>query len=191
MPNSAWPDGRLLEGALAALGPAQRKIHRALDLAPLGRQPHAFVELHGDVGAEQNLHLDGALRRQCDHGAVEMGAERDALFLDFAQGRKRHHLKTAGIGQDRMRPAHERVQPAERRDPLGRRPQHQMIGVGEQDIGAGRAHIVMMHALDRRLRADRHERRRAHDAVRRCHLAGARGAVGGGEAEGEIVRHAG
>ena len=131
-------DGRLLEGALAALGPAQRQLHGALDLAPLGRQPHAFVELHGDVGAEQDLHLDGALRRQLDHGAVEMGAEGDALLLDFAQGRKRHHLEAAGIGQDRMRPAHETVQPAERRDPLGRRPQHQVIGVGEHDVGAGR-----------------------------------------------------
>jgi len=64
-----------------------------------------------------------------------------------------------------------------------------MVGVGQQDIGAGRAHIVMMHALDRRLRADRHERRSAHDAVRRRNLAGARGAVGGGEAESEWLGH--
>ena len=88
-----------------------------------------------------------------------------------------------------MRPAHESMQAPERRDPFGRRPQHQVIGIGEQNIGAGRTHVVMMHALDRRLGADRHERRRAHDAVRRRDLAGARGAVGGGEAEGEIVRH--
>src|SRR6202030_3998574 len=86
---------RLFEGALAALGPAQRQFHRPIDLAPVGRQPNAFVELHGDVGAEQDLHLDGALRRQIDHGAVEMGAERDALLLNLAQSRKRHHLEAA------------------------------------------------------------------------------------------------
>ena len=40
------------------------------------------------------------------------------------------------------RPVHEGVQAAERRDALGARPQHQMIGVAEHDIGAGRAHIV-------------------------------------------------
>ena len=60
-----------------------------------------------------------------------------------------------------------------------------MIGIAEDNFGAGGAHVVMMHALDRGLRADRHEGRRMHDAVRGRHFAGARGAVGGGEAEGE------
>ena len=131
------------------------------------------------------LHLDGALRRQLHHGAVEVRAEGDALLRDLAQRRQRHHLEAAGIGEDRIRPAHERVQPAERGDPLGGRPQHQVIGIAEQNLGAGGAHVVMMHALDRGRRADRHERRRVHDTVRRRHLAGARGAVGGREAEGE------
>ena len=66
MPNSALPGLRALEGALAALGPAQRQLHRALDLVARRRQPQAFVELHGDVGAEQPLDLDRALRRQLD-----------------------------------------------------------------------------------------------------------------------------
>ena len=77
------------------------------------------------------------------------------------------------------------MQAAERRDALGAGPQHQMIGVAEHDIGAGRAHVVVVHALDRRLRADRHEGWRAHRAVRRRDFAGARGAVGGDQAEGE------
>ena len=66
---------RGLERALAALGPAQRELHRALDIAALRRQPHAFVHLHRDIGAEQPLHLDRALRRQFDLGAVDMRAE--------------------------------------------------------------------------------------------------------------------
>ena len=84
MPNSAWPMAALSKARLQRSAQRSERFHRALDLAPLGRQSYAFVELHGDVGAEQDLHLDGALRRQRDHGAVEMGAEGNALFLDFA-----------------------------------------------------------------------------------------------------------
>ncbi len=86
---------------------------------------------------------------------------------------------------------HKGVQAAERRDPLGARPQHQVVGIGENDIGAGGAHVVMVHALDRRLRADRHEGRRAHDAVRRRDRAGSRGAIGSDEAEGKGFFHHG
>ena len=42
----------------------------------------AFVEHHLDIGAEQTLHLDGALRRERDAGAVEMRLEGDAVLLD-------------------------------------------------------------------------------------------------------------
>src|SRR4029077_12218303 len=48
---------RTFERALAALGPAQREPHGALDFVARGRQPQAFVELHHDIGAEQNLNL--------------------------------------------------------------------------------------------------------------------------------------
>ena len=80
--------------------------------------------------------------------------------VDLAQRRQRHDLEAAGIGEDRVRPVHEAVQAAERGDALGAGPQHQVIGVAEHDLGAGRAHVVVMHALDRGLRADRHEGRR-------------------------------
>ena len=51
---------------------------------------------------------------------------------------ERHHLEAAGIGEDRMRPVHEVVQAAEPRDALGAGPQHQVIGVAEDDVGAER-----------------------------------------------------
>ena len=35
------------------------------------------------------------------HGAVEMRAEGDAVFVELAQLRKRHHLEAAGVGEDR------------------------------------------------------------------------------------------
>ena len=71
------------------------------------------------------------------HRAVEMGAEHHAVLVELAQAGERHHLEAAGVGEDRMRPADESVQAAERRDPLRARPQHQVIGVAEHDVGAG------------------------------------------------------
>ena len=41
-----------------------------------------------------------------------------------------------------MRPAGELVQAAEPRDALGAGPQHQVIGVAEDDVGAELAHLV-------------------------------------------------
>ena len=46
--------------------------------------------------------------------------------------------KPPRVGQDRAVPAHEAVQAAEPRDALGAGPQHQVIGVAEHDVGAGR-----------------------------------------------------
>jgi len=139
--SSQWAAARACrEGSLAPLAPTQRQPHGALDVDTGGRQLDAFVELHGDVGAEQELDLDRAFRAELDHGAVEMRAEGYRLLVDLAQFRERHDLETAGIGKDRVRPVHEPVQPAERRDPLGARPQHQVIGVAEHDVGAGGAH---------------------------------------------------
>ena len=101
MPNSARPGGALSKARLLRSAQAsESRIARSISFARR-RQLQAFVELHGDVGAEQALDLDRALGRQLDHGAVEMGAEGDALVLDLAQLRQRHDLEAAGIGQDR------------------------------------------------------------------------------------------
>ena len=98
---------------------------------------------------------------------------------------QRHDLEAAGVGQDRAGPVHEAVQAAEPRDALGAGPQHQVVGVAEHDAGAGGAHRVRGHRLHRAGGADRHEGRRRHVAVRGVQHAGARGAVGGGDAMGE------
>jgi hypothetical protein len=84
------------------------------------------------------LDLDGALRRQA-WAAVEVRAEGDAILGDLAQLLQRHDLEAAGIGEDRSRPVHEPVQAAQPRDPLGAGAQHQVIGVAEDDLGAGGA----------------------------------------------------
>ena len=96
-------------------------------------------------------------------GAVDMRLEGDAMLVDAPELRQRHDLVAAGIGEDRSVPMHELVQAAEPGDALGAGPQHQMIGVGEDDVGAGRAHVLGEHGLDRGAGADRHEGRRADE----------------------------
>ena len=88
--------------------------------------------------------------------------------------RQRHDLEAAGIGEDRIGPVHELVQPAELRHPLRAGPQHEVIGVAEHHVGAERLHLIGIHRLHGRRRADRHEGRRADDAARHADLAGAR-----------------
>ena len=111
------------------------------------------------------LDLDAALRRQHVAAAVEMGAELHALLADLAQLRQAHDLEAAGIREDRARPVHEFVQAAQRRHPLGAGPQHEMIGIAQQDLGPRGGDGFRQHGLDRARRAHGHEGRRLHRAM--------------------------
>ena len=68
-------------------------------------------------------------------------------------------------------------------------PQHQVVGVGEDDVGAGRLELVGVESLHGGSCPHRHEGRRADWPMRRRDLAQARAAVGLQEREGEAVRH--
>ncbi len=67
----------------------------ALHFGRLRRQLDALVELHLDVGAEQALDLDGALRRQHVARAVDVRLEAHALLADLADLAERHDLEAA------------------------------------------------------------------------------------------------
>ena len=112
------------------------------------------------------------------------------VLAELPELREAHHLEAAGVGEDRMRPVHELVQAAERGDALRAGRQHQMVGVGENDVGAERPDRLGMHRLDRRRRADRHEGGRADVAARRRDLAEPGRAVDGADGEGNVVSHA-
>ena len=169
----------LPERARAAFGPAQRQAHRVRHLVarPAGRR--AFVELHRHVGVQQVLDLDRALGGERVLAAVDVALEDHALLVELPQAGQRHHLKAAAVGQDRARPGHEGVQAAQPRDPLGARAQHQVIGVGEDHLGAGGRHLVRPHGLDARGRAHGHEGRRLHRPVRGRQASAPGHAVGG------------
>ena len=103
--------------------------------------------------------------------------------------REAEHLVAAAVGQDRLVPADESVQAAHARDAIVAGPQIEMVGVAQEDGGAGIDQIAMRHTLHRTLRADRHERRRLDLAVRRDEPASTRASVGVRERETER-RHA-
>ncbi len=90
---------------------------------------------------------------------VNVRLELDTFFADLAQGRQRHHLEATRIRQDGPLPVHEFVQPAQLRNALCARSQHEVIGVAQQNIGTGGTHALRQHRLDRGGRAHGHEGR--------------------------------
>src|SRR5690606_4788151 len=120
---------------------------------------------------------------------VNMRAKGNALLRDLAKRCERHHLEAAGIGQDRPRPACKFMQAAKSSNPFSTRPQHQVIGVAENDVASKRAHLVKIHRLDSAAGAHRHEGRRADCAAWHRNLAAPGIAIGRKQAELESVSH--
>jgi len=117
-PNKAWPAGVASNARLQRS--AQRSDSRMARSTSVGSAATPGIRRAASrCRSEQALDLDAALGRKCDQRAVEMGAEGHAVLVDLAQIRERHDLEAAGIGEDRMRPVDEAVQPAERGDALG------------------------------------------------------------------------
>ena len=172
----------LAEPRLGPRAPADRQLHRPAGRVLLRRIGDALVQLHGDVGPDAvGLDLDGAFRRQDVFGAVDVAGEGDGLLLHLGNPGQGHDLKTARVGQDRLVPAHESVQPAQALHPFGTGAQHQVIGVAQQDVGAGRLDLIHRHRLDRGGGADGHEGGGADVAARGLQHAGAGAAFGSGD----------
>ena len=88
------------------------------------------------------------------------------VFVDRAAVGEAEDLVAAAVGQDRLVPADETMQPAAPRNEIVAGTQVQVIGVAEQNLGAKRSSSRCVTALTDALRADRHERRRLDLAVR-------------------------
>ena len=165
MPNSAWSSRRW--AARAWLGPRRRALDRQPDHVWRRRQRRADVEHHLDVGAEQLLHADGALRREPVGRAVVGAAEGDAVVVDLRL--EREHLVPAGVGERQARASRRSCpSPPKSGDRLRAWAQHQVVGVAEHDLDAERAVVGRGEVLDRATRADRHEARRAIRRRRPC-----------------------
>ncbi len=174
-----------IERIAGPLRPAHRPLHGARRLVMRGAVLRALIERHHDIAAEQALDFHRPLRRQHMTGAVDMAGKGDAFLAHLRQRGKAHHLIAAAIGQDRPVPSHETVQPAQRGHALRAGPQHQMIGVAQNDVGACRADLGRAHRLDGGGGAHRHESWGANIAAPHADRAGASLAVGRGDGEGE------
>ena len=97
--------------------------------------------------------------------AVEMRSELDAVLVYLPALGEAEDLVAAAVGQDRLVPANELVEAAAARDQLIARPQHQVIGVAENDAGADLLKMLRSQGFNRALGADRHEHRRLDLAV--------------------------
>ncbi len=126
----------------------------------------ALVENHADVASESELHVDSRLGREHMRRPVEVRLEQHPIFGNLPQGIQAEYLKATGVGQNRSRPLHELVQPAERPHRLVPRPKEEVIRVRQNDRRIDFIQqLLRRNALHRRLRPDRHKDRRRNDAV--------------------------
>ena len=178
-----------VEPVARTLGPAHRQFHRLDRFVAAHAIGGAFVKRHDNVGAQKPLDFHRAFGRQHMFRPVEMALERHALFGDFAQRRQAHHLIPAAVGQYRAVPARKLVQPTQPRHTFRAGPQHQMVGVAQDDVRTRCAHFGRAHRLYRGGGADGHEGRRANFAAHHLNAAGARLAIRGGNRKLESRGH--
>lgn len=107
----------------------------------------AFVKSHDDVGSEIVLDFDGVLGSEIVSGAVEMGLELNAVFVDLDAGfeagvfvkifflREGKNLIAAGVGENGPVPIHPFVEAAHFFDETVAGAEVEMISVCEDDFG--------------------------------------------------------
>ena len=184
--------------------------HRLLLVATGIHQRRQFVEGEDDVRADLVLDLHRHLGGEPVRGAVEVGDERHAVVVDMGQPllalgddvvglhpvgvhrehlaktrAQRQHLEPAAVGERRPRPVHERAESAGVVDDVGAGLQVEVVGVGQHGLRAEFAHGLWQHRFDRRLGADRDERRGLDVAVRGVDDAGATPPAGQFGVDGE------
>jgi len=204
--------GRGQSGVLgeAAHRPGMGAIDRLLLVPPGIHQGGQLVEREHDVGPEFVLDPHRHLRREPVQVAVEVGAEGHPVVVHVRQpglalgdhvvvrqpdgvhredlleaDAEAHHLEAAGVGEGGAGPVHEPAQAAGGVHHVGAGLEVQVVGVGEDGLGAEARHRLGQHGLDGRLGADRHERRGVDLAVRGADHAGATRSAGQVRADGE------
>src|SRR5579885_785153 len=166
--------GAFQEVVARATRPTRRSRHRGLRRFTWRGRLDAFVQHHGDIRPKRKLNFRGFLRRQEMLGAIEMRTKAHPLVVNFAQLGEAINLVAAGIGENRARPGHEPVQPAQPAHQLVPGPQIQMIRIGEEDGRAELLEGLLPQTLDRGLRPYLYERWRVHRAMWRLKHAAAR-----------------
>jgi len=142
-----------------------RALHGALNHRQIIRRG-AFVECHDDICAQFFLDLHRALRSEAVGRTVDVAFERDPVVIHLADVGQREHLEAARIGQHRVWPAHEVVQPAHLRHQIRTRAQIQVVGVRKHQRGAQLGQLCRGERFHRGLGADRCKNRGLQRAMR-------------------------
>ena len=102
-----------------------------------------------------------------------MGRKDNSFFANFPAMTQGVDLVTTAVGEDGLVPAVETVKPAGLFQNVDSRPEIQMIGITEDDLGPDHAfQFVLVYGLDRSGGTYRHEDRCLDSAVRRLDQAG-------------------
>ena len=165
-------------GRPRSLRPYRSPAQSRLRLVPRVGKSQRFVENHGDVGAKRLLNLHRALGGEIHSRPVEVALKNDPLVGYLGEPGEAEKLITAAVGEDGAPPAHERMEPAQPGDKLRAGAQGEMVGVGQDDLGAHGGEIGGVERLDRGLGPHRHEGGRVHRAVRGLQEAKARLSTG-------------
>ena len=116
-----------------------------------------MIQRHRDVCTESPLNVDCSLGSESSSASVHVRLGLDPVLVYPARSLEREHLKTTGIGQQRVRPRHELVKSPEFRNHVFAGAHVQVIGVRENDSCASRFQVEWGKRTYRRLSADRHE----------------------------------
>ncbi len=138
----------LLKIFLAACRPAQRQFHRLARPFLASRKFGAFIKCHHDVRAQPDLRFHGTFRTEKMRRAIQVGAKGHAFLGHLAQFIQTENLETARIGENRARPRHEAIQPAQLADLLDSGPQVKMVGITQEDLYTEFLEDVLRNALD-------------------------------------------
>jgi len=137
------------------------QLHRARRRVARGRVRRALVEDHRDVHPEvADLQLRRPFGRQEVRAPVDVAPEEDPVLGELPVRGQRHHLEAAGVRQDRPLPPDEPVEAAHLPDQPAARAEHEVVGVREDDLGAGAGDVAPAGRLDGAGGPDGHEGRR-------------------------------
>lgn len=168
----------------AALGPGVGALDRSLLVSPGVQQGRQLVEGEDDVGAELVLNVHRHFRGEPVPVAVEVAGERDPVVVDVGHpglalgdhlivGQTRgvhgqdllephpeaHHLEAPRIGERGAGPVHEPPETPGGLDDVGAGLEEEVVGVGQDRLGADARDRFGQDRLDGRLGADGDERR--------------------------------
>ena len=159
------------EGGPTSFRPPAGAFDRTAHDAEVGDRRRADIEHHLDVGTDLGLDIDRPLRGEEVGRAVVGRFERGTLVGQF--GAEGEDLVAARIGEDVTAPVGHAVDATERFDDISPGSHHEVVRVGQDDLGAECFDVARIEMHDRPAGADRHETWGRELATSRGHHAAA------------------